>query len=132
MSSKRMDLYEAVLKYIEKSVFKLKPEQFITDWESGMRKAISNVYPNAHLYGCWYHYCAAVRRKSRSLGHDELLKTNETAFGIYKRLLSLPLLPEHLFEEGYNHIKNMAITEKVKQLDNVFNYYENYWLKQVR
>lgn len=81
MTSKRMDLYVALLQYIENKLFKLEPKQFITDWENGMRKAISTVYPNVILHGCWYHFCAAIRRKSRSLGLSDLLKSNEKAFG---------------------------------------------------
>jgi transposase-like protein len=44
-------------------IFKLLADRFgidiksaMTDYEIGLRNAISTVYPNAILQGCWFHY----------------------------------------------------------------------------
>lgn len=104
----------------------------MTDWESGMRCAIRTVFPDSVLNGCWYHYCAALRKKLISFGLYGLLKKNANARLIKQMMLSLPLLPHEMFEEGYAHVKLLA---KEYQLGNkfklFFKYYDNYWIGQV-
>lgn len=121
MSTKRMECYKAIFEYIEQNVFHLQPNQFITDWEKAIRSALSKVYPNASLKGCWYHYCSAIRRKSRSIGMHDLLQTNNDACSIYKQILSLP--SADLIIDGYNTIKKKRheSTNYTKNLNNCSN-----------
>lgn len=132
MTRKTTECYAAVLEFIENRVFQLKPSEIITDFEEGMRIAIRNQYPNTILRGCWFHYCAAIRKKCLKLGLHSLLKSNDDAKIIKKELMSIPLLPIESIEEGYLLVRNKArqcgLFEK---FENLFSYYENYWLVQV-
>lgn len=131
MSRRTTECYTNVFKYIEKK-FNLEPDGFITDFEQSMRNAIKKVYPNTVLRGCWYHFCAALRKKHLKLGMFKLLKENDLAKQLKKMLMSLPLLPEENFNEGYKHIKscaeNWALT---KDFEQIFKYFEQYWFRQV-
>lgn len=132
MSGKTADLYKKVFDFIEKNLIRLNPAQFMTDFEAGMRKTINEFYPNAVLYGCWYHFCAAVRRKFLSLDMYELITKVPAAKSIYRMIISLPLLPEESILNGYNIVKQEAIEKNLdKQFKEIFEYFEQYWLHQV-
>lgn len=132
MTGKSADEYMAVLKYIEDYIFKLKPAKFMADFESGIRKAIGDFYPNASLHGCWYHYCAAIRRKALKLGLYNLLKCNSDARSIYKQILSLPLLPSNKFVQGFELIEQETRNVRLqKEFTAFFKYFKSFWLKMV-
>lgn len=133
MSNKSTSAYEAIFNYIEIEVFEMKPMAFMTDFEAGMRKAIKKCYPDAKLYGCWYHFCAAVRRKMTSNRLRKLIDGNRVAMGIYCKLLRLPLLPPDHIEEGYKLIVKEARAKRLcSDFSKLFTYFENYWLAMVR
>lgn len=132
MSNKTYACYNAVFKYIEKEIFHLEAAEFMTDFEGGLRKALAKVYPNTQIRGCWFHYCKAIRKKSRALGLESLQKKNVNASMISKELMSLPLLPSEKFTEGFEQIKRLTEEhELVNEYKGLFEYFENYWLKQV-
>lgn len=132
MTGKSQDLYERVFMYIEQ-IFKLQPTRFMTDFESGMRAAIKKCYPEAKLHGCWYHFCAALRRRLCSLQLLRVIANSEQARRIYRKMLSLPLLPEEHIESGYLLIKEEARQNKLHRLFKVFfDYFERFWLNLVR
>lgn len=135
MIGKKASLYNEVFDYIEeKNLFKISPTaSFMLDFEGGLRKAIKTRYPNGNIKGCWYHYTAALRRKFKSLHMLRLIADNEAANQIYRKLLSLPLVPHDSIEDAYNLIKSEA---REKRLYNAFNrfflYFERFWLNLVR
>lgn len=132
MSGKDAELYKEVFDYIEEKVFALNPASFMTDFEGGMRKAIVEKWKNAKLHGCWYHYCAAVRRRIGSLYLFRLLAENDDAMEIYRQLLSLPLLPAEMIEEGYVSIKRLAREKRLfKEFRDFFTYFEGFWMQLV-
>lgn len=132
MSGKSAKNYRAVFDYIEENLFKLEPDQFLTDFEAGMRKAIRLCYPSAILLGCWFHYCSAVRRKVIKLRLYRLIAENQNARAIYRKLLSWPLLPQNNMEEGYEVILAKANRNRLmKTFKKLFKYFEEFWLKQV-
>lgn len=124
--------YQSVFKYINQNVLKLEPREIVTDFESGLRHAIRKSFPNARLRGCWYHYCAALRKKLLVLATCKLFKTNSWAIIIKKQLMCLPLLPSKHFHEGYQCIKLMVerfgLNERFRSF---FSYFEFYWFAQV-
>lgn len=132
MTRKSYTCYEAVFKFIENNVFKLEPNEIITDFEGGLRKAINFWYPNTTLRGCWYHYCCAVTRKIAKLGLNSLIISNPDANLISKQLLNLPLLSKNKFKEGFRHIKQTAVKSDIENhFNEFFNYFEEYWFEQV-
>lgn len=132
MTKKTTSCYTAVFNFIEKEIFPLYPAEFMTDFEAGLRKALVNVYPNARIRGCWFHYCDALRKKSRALGMYRLIRQCSNAKMIMKMLKSLPLLPSHNFQEGYDQIKSLSHElELLGNFKQFFLYFESYWIAQV-
>lgn len=133
MTGKTARLYKEVFQYIETKIFKLKPAKFMADFEAGLRKAISEFYPEAVLCGCWYHFCAAIRRKLLSLSLYELTLNDPMCRFIYRSILSLPLLPPGSILPGYNVIKRTAKRNDLYEtFEPMFKYFESYWLALVR
>lgn len=133
MSNKNCENYSAVFKYIEKNVFNLEPESFMTDFEAGMRAAVRKCYPNVALHGCWFHFCSAIRKKSLQLGYHDLITTNSQAKFIQKAMMSIPLLPANDIENGYLYIKEKADENKLSsEFQKMFDYFDSYWLVEVR
>lgn len=133
MSCKTTKAYQSVFQYIENNIFNLEPSQFLTDFEAGLRKALELCYPFAIILGCWFHYCSAIRRRVMSLRLYKLIAENRNARSIYKKIMSLPLLPPESILEGYEIILNEAETNRLSRtFKKVFEYYERFWLRQVR
>lgn len=132
MSKRTSACYQSVFKKIEQKVLKLEPDELITDFESGLRHAIRKRFPTARLRGCWYHYCAALRKRLVRLGLQKLFKSNQQAKAIKKQLMCLPLLPAENFKEGYECIKQKAnvwgLSDRFKTF---FTFFEDYWFAQV-
>lgn len=134
MSDRTTETYNAVFQYIEQNLLELKPDSFMTDFEPGLRLSINQSYPNAKLYGCWFHFKQAIRKYcNRRPKLRYLLKTNQNASVIYQQLMNLPLLPEENFKAGYD-----SIIQKAKQcrlfraLFVLLKYFSSYWLAQNR
>lgn len=110
----------------------LEPDEIITDFETGLRHAIRKIFPGVRLRGCWFHYCAAVRKKLLVLLSSNFFKTSRWARIIKRQIMCLPLLPNENFHEGYEHIKFMTnqygLTDRFKSF---FAYFESYWFSQV-
>lgn len=132
MTKKTTSCYTAVFNFIEKQIFTLRPAEFMTDFEVGLRKALVNVYPNVRIRGCWFHFCNALRKKGHALGMHALTRKCPNAKMIMKMLMSLPLLPPQNFQDGYDQIKSLSyeleLLDKFKQF---FHYFEFYWIVQV-
>lgn len=132
MTKRTAECYKRVFRLIEEKVFNLEPSEFITDFEQGMRKAISETYPEVILRGCWYHYCSAISRKMKKLGFSKLLKNNDEANIIKKMLMNLPLLPADEFMTGYKYIKSYVKSSGLRQkFLKFFNYYDGQWIVEV-
>lgn len=125
------ECYTAVFQYIDQYIFKMEPDEIITDFEAALRLSINNCFPDTILRGCWYHYCASVRRRFAVLGLNSLLKKNAGARLVKKEIQSLPLLPADKFDEGVEHI--MSETQQFglsNDLRGFFAYF-NYWIEEV-
>lgn len=132
MKGKKTSTYERLFKYIEDNVWKLQPAQFITDFESGLRKAISNHFPDVPLYGCWYHYTAAIRRRLMTLEMYRVITDDPAGAMIYYMLLSLPLLSKERILDGFNFIKNEARKNGLyKEFKVFFKYFDHFWINLV-
>lgn len=130
-TNKTTACYTAILKYIEDYIFKLEPDEIITDFEAGLRLAINNYFPRVILRGCWYHYCARLRQRFAILGLKSLLKSNANAGLIKKEFMSLPLLPAEKFTEGFEHIKRITKDFGLSEQFKSFFEYFTYWIHEV-
>jgi len=80
LNNKLQDSYKLMLSAIKRVMLKhklsWKPESFSVDFEAGMIVALELHYPNAQIFGCYYHYCQAVYRKVQELGLAKAFTSN--------------------------------------------------------
>lgn len=132
MTDKKTETYESVFKFINSNVFAMQPATIMTDHEAGLRKALKSTFPGVKMYTCWYHYKAAVRRRAVRLRLFKLIKENEKARSIYRKILNLPLLPSEDIPKTYELIKKEAKKQKLdSQFKLFFKYFDGFWIKLV-
>lgn len=132
MTNKRAETYQAIFKYIEENLFRLQPAEFMTDFEAGLRKALNDTYPDASLHGCWYHYCASIRRRLMTQNMYRLITDDPSGTQIYRMMLSLPLLPSDRILDGFNVVKTVARENHLhKEFRKFFKYFEEFWMRMV-
>lgn len=131
MTSKSKECYAALFQYVNEHIFEMQPDEFITDFEEGMRAAIKDQWPDVILRGCWYHYCVCICKQIIKLGLGPLLKANADARHMKSMILCLPLLPKEFFDEGLEYIKSQAARKQLSQRLHPFFTYFNYWVRQV-
>lgn len=132
MSNRTSACYQAVFKYIKKNVFKLQPDEIITDFETGLRHAIRAQFPNVCLRGCWYHYCAAIRKRFLLYKLGKLVKSDHRAADIKRQIMNLPLLPADRFLEGYQQIEHLTCSYGwAKDFKEFLAYFKRYWINEV-
>lgn len=123
--------YRAIFKYIE-NVYSLQPKEIITDFETGLRKAINQTYSTVTLRGCWFHYSSAILKKCNSLGMRRLLSSNAEARFYKKQISSIPLLPSIDILPAYKCLKSSIESSALSEDFKLFlKYFESYWLVQV-
>jgi len=62
MTSKLHGLYRKVFERVKELCPSFKPSYVNTDFEGALIKSIKNVFPNAVVNGCWFHYKNALHR----------------------------------------------------------------------
>ncbi|XP_060867443.1 uncharacterized protein LOC132942809 [Metopolophium dirhodum] len=85
----------------------VKPETIIIDFEIGVINAISLVFNQVKIQGCFFHLCQSVWRQIQNLGLSKMYKDNEQIAKQCKIITSLAFLP---VEEIPNEIVNMYLT----------------------
>lgn len=100
-----------------------KPAIVHCDYEIAAINAMSELFPETQIKGCFYHWCRAVWRKAKYL---QLTKTKAQ-----KRIVSLTaalaLLPQMFVTEGWNYIKSQSETTDMSKF---INYIDRFWLKK--
>lgn len=134
MNKKSKKCYSHFFNYINNNLLNLNGAAFITDYEKGLRKAIKTEFPDSKLYGCWFHFCQAVRRRITTK-HKQVarfIRQNKEASLEYHKLLTLPLLPATHILDSFQIIKR-----DIEDFDHHFEfaafleYYESQWLQKV-
>lgn len=129
MTRKTQESYCSVFQYIEDNVCHLRPDSFMSDYETGMRNALRIVYPNIPVDGCWFHYCQAIKKKcSRIPNFFSLLQAEPTAKKLYHKFLALPLVRLDLIPDACAHL----ITEGAvfgEPYAKFIQYFEQQWIR---
>lgn len=127
MSNKTAESYEIMLNIIKSQIPGFNPAHFMTDYEAASMKAIQNVFPQANIKGCFYHFARALWRKAK----EYKITKQQSSKRIVALSTALPFLPSNSVKEGWEYIDNDILNElfdcpglvKFKQ------YMEQHWLK---
>lgn len=133
MSRKTEHAYKSVFKYIEENIFDLKTAKtFTSDYERAIRNVLRQLYTGADLFGCYFHFTQAVKKRaSQTPGLNALINSNERAKSVYYRLHCLPLLPPEYIDDTFTALrKESYMIDKAVFLP-FMQYFNTQWLKKV-
>ncbi|KAJ8671653.1 hypothetical protein QAD02_002912 [Eretmocerus hayati] len=105
MSSKTAHAYEACLKTLKEDIWpKMNPKEVIADFEEASEIAWGNIYPEAELTGCYFHFTQAIMRNAIRKGcathRNPELQDNPERHLIIRMLMALALLPSGISIHG--------------------------------
>lgn len=103
------------------------PDEVIIDFEQAAFNAISRIWPNAIVKGCFFHFGQAIWRRVNHLGLATLFNTNQQFRRCVELITSLALIPRHDIEIGWAFIRDQ-ISNYSWQVDELLDYVENTWL----
>ena len=93
MESRTAEAYRALFTFVRRFAPNWQPQYIITDFEEAQQAVFLEVWPQARLTGCLWHYARAVARNVRSLGLQNLVSNNGNARRIVRLSLAIPLAP---------------------------------------
>lgn len=133
MKRRTTEAYVNAFKFIDEKIIELIGSGIIIDFENAMRAALKIVCPNLPILGCLFHYVQAIQRKMKSIPELYLLiRTNEKAKFIFRKIQCLALLPAHEIMNGFVILLREALeTEKLVEFAPFFQYYKTQWLERV-
>ena len=73
--------------------FNFSPNRFFMDFEAASRVAVTTIFPDADVKGCFFHFTQCVWRKAQATGLAIPYKENEDVHRLVRRAAVLPLVP---------------------------------------
>lgn len=132
MTRKTQACYTHVFEYIEKNICSLSGKSFMTDFELAMRNALKKIHPEMQFRTCWFHLCQAAQKNAKKdRDFIKLIKKNEEARSMYKKILALPLLPANQIKNAFIALKADALLKFGKPFRTFLAYFEQQWLEKV-
>lgn len=121
MPNKQQKTYQTLFNLIKLTLPNWSPKTFHCDFELAAINALTEVFPDIQLRGCFYHWSRAVWKKSKALGN-----TNRKG---QKRIVGLtavlPLLPNENLVQGWEYVKGESQDLGMQKF---INYLERFWL----
>ncbi|XP_066594682.1 uncharacterized protein [Prorops nasuta] len=138
MSNKFERSYIQIFQFIrEKIMTRLEPLLCICDFETGLHNAIKTVFQGCLITGCLFHFLQSLKKKAKknnifskpNANIEEMTK----AIVLFRKICNLAYLPANNIEEEFVEIvkRTMAERKLFENYYNFFNYFKNYWLKQI-
>lgn len=78
LPNKTGQTYKRMFRYINDIWPNLDPSSISCDFEKGLHNAIDEVFPDARIFGCYFHLCQAMRTHVGQLGLKRLYDTDST------------------------------------------------------
>ncbi|CAF1563135.1 unnamed protein product, partial [Didymodactylos carnosus] len=105
--------YEQILKTIIEQENKynivVEPKRAVSDFEQATFNAVSNIFPNCKISGCFFHYSQSLWRRIQTGGLISYLKVSdskctESSINWFRGALGLALIPLHIVSETWANI----------------------------
>ncbi|WUR02966.1 MULE domain-containing protein [Vairimorpha necatrix] len=103
-------------------------ENFVTDFERGLVKALRSSFPEANCNGCLFHLGQAAYKRVGAMGDIKKFKNDSNYNIIFKRILRLAFVPRRDVPVFYEDIKKFIQDNSITTTANFQLYFENNYL----
>lgn len=95
----------------------------MTDFESGLKVAIRQTFPNARHRGCYFHYSQAIIREVQKLGLMGSYRENRDFQSVIRQMLELGFLSVVRVEKAFDELieRSSTVISIFPKLINFFN-----------
>ena len=126
MSRRRKSDYVAVFNAVKELAPNLanKDMDMVTDFEAAIWTAAEEVFPDASMHGCSFHWCQAVMRAVGEKSLAQAYRTNHNVRTYIWKLFALPYLPLGEIEGAFYRLASSATAE----LRPLVDYIEETWI----
>ena len=107
------------------------PEKIISDFETGLVPAVQTEFPNAILWGCYFHFTQAILRRIQNSDLQFPYRRDENLKKIFRKFMSVGFLP---LGEIRNAIVDLLDEERTRtlffrhqELRDFFQYFHSTW-----
>jgi hypothetical protein len=122
LPDKKESTYVKAFKMLDARL-KTKPTSLNVDFELAVFNAAKKVWPECHLYGCYFHLSQSIYKYIKKNKLVKEYSASEAFRKNYRQLQALAYLPEEDVIDGFNILKNNCIESFKSVLDYFFNTY---------
>uniref|UniRef100_A0A914YK77 MULE transposase domain-containing protein n=1 Tax=Panagrolaimus superbus TaxID=310955 RepID=A0A914YK77_9BILA len=133
LPNKTEAVYTAALEALREMVDNAAPETVMVDFEKALHNAFADVFPEAHVSACFFHFCQSLRRHLSELGLTVLIDNDVEMASMFAMFRSLPFVPLEHVVTSFNALKNQ-ILESYGEVNNVaafVTYVENTYIGEL-
>ncbi len=117
MSGKKTGDYVAVLEALKEMVPSTETnlKTVTVDFEKAIWKAVGEVYPEAEIFGCNFHFTQAIWKRIHAKGLAPAYWKGGKRYDYMAKLLKLPFLPHEHIQEAFEHLRSHAPSGRAYQ-----------------
>ena len=106
MTGKCRPLYDKTFQKMKEHLpSSVNPETVMSDYEQALQGALSDIFPDANVLGCWFHFSQCVFKHMMHFGLIICYREKED-FALWLQLtMAMPLLPQNRIEEAWAQLK---------------------------
>ncbi|XP_060855411.1 uncharacterized protein LOC132933098 [Metopolophium dirhodum] len=127
MEVKTEAAYRKVLERFSRKFPEVRPLTITIDFETALRNVFSDVYPEATVSSCWFHFVQSLLKNIKKMGYSNHVQQHREAKMCLRMCAVLALLPAHQIEQGFQDIKMHAQNNSVL-IPRFFTYFTSFWL----
>ncbi|XP_052252121.1 uncharacterized protein LOC127858841 [Dreissena polymorpha] len=108
MSRRSKDDYVQVFRSLRRRLGDLSVEWIMLDFEAATWQAIREVFPDAVIRGCVFHFTQRIYRKITTEGLSTAYQQHGDKFEFFRKIMSLLYLPVEQIEPAFNRLMEVA------------------------
>ncbi|KAL4112956.1 hypothetical protein QTP88_016668 [Uroleucon formosanum] len=129
MADRTKDTYTEVLNQLLKCKSDLDPKSIQIDFEQAFISAFIDIFSNAKINGCFFHFRQCVWRKIQSLELQKVYSENSKFALQVKQLCALAFIPVHDVLYTFKElIKSEYYIENEPLFQPILNYFKDTWI----
>lgn len=127
LPNKKKETYIRMLRLIRAAVPGWNPETVNVDFEMAATSAIRDVFPSAHISGCFFHMKKCLWRKVQEVGLSTEYRENEEIRLHIRMCAALAFLKPEEVQDGWMEVHSQA--PESPKLSLFFDYFIENWLE---